>query len=48
MRISLTWWRISLSYSRYYSLEPGDTWFDSPSTESGWRLLRRVDATRHQ
>ncbi|MGA2576781.1 MAG: TonB-dependent receptor [Bryobacteraceae bacterium] len=38
-------WRMSLSYARYYSLEPGDTWFNSPSTESGWRLLRRVDAT---
>ena len=36
---------MSLSYARYYSLEPGDTWFNSPSTESGWRLLRRVDAT---
>jgi hypothetical protein len=40
-----SWWRMSLSYARYYSLEPGDTWFNSPSTESGWRLLRRVDAT---
>jgi hypothetical protein len=40
------WWRISLSYLRYYSLEPGDTWFNSPSTQSGWRLLRRVDATQ--
>ena len=36
---------MSLSYARYYSLEPGDTWFNSPSTQSGWRLLRRVDAT---
>ena len=40
-----TWWHMSLSYARYFSLEPGDTWFDSPSTQSGWRLLRRVDAT---
>jgi hypothetical protein len=40
-----TWWHMSLSYARYYSLEPGDTWFNSPSTQSGWRLLRRVDAT---
>jgi len=39
------WWRASLSYLRYYSLEPGDTWFNLPSTQSGWRLLRRVDAT---
>jgi trimeric autotransporter adhesin len=38
-------WRVSLSYARYYSLEPGDTWFNSPSTEAGWRLQRRVDAT---
>ena len=41
-----SWWRSSLSYLRYYSLEPGDTWFNSPSTESGWRLLRRVDTTQ--
>ncbi len=41
-----SWWRASLSYLRYYSLEPGDTWFNSPSTQSGWRLLRRVDATQ--
>ncbi len=40
-----SWWRVSLSYLRYYSLEPGDTWFNAPSTQSGWRLLRRVDAT---
>lgn len=41
-----SWWRSSLSYLRYYSLEPGDTWFNSPATQSGWRLLRRVDATQ--
>jgi hypothetical protein len=41
-----SWWRSSLSYLRYYSLEPGDTWFNSPSTQSGWRLLRRVDTTQ--
>jgi trimeric autotransporter adhesin len=40
------WWRLSLSYLRYYSLEPGDTWFAQPSTQSGWRLLRRVDTTQ--
>jgi trimeric autotransporter adhesin len=39
-----SWWRSSLSYLRYYSLEPGDTWWGE-STQSGWRLLRRVDAT---
>ncbi len=40
------WWHAGLSYLRYYSLEPGDTWFNSPSTPSGWRLQRRVDATQ--
>jgi hypothetical protein len=40
-----SWWRASLSYLRYYSLEPGDTWWGE-STESGWRLLRRVDTTQ--
>jgi trimeric autotransporter adhesin len=40
------WWRASLSYLRYYSLEPGDTWFNTPSTQAGWRLLRRVDSTQ--
>jgi hypothetical protein len=40
------WWHASLSYLRYYSLEPGDTWFNSPSTPSGWRLQRRVDTTQ--
>jgi len=40
------WWRASLSYLRYYSLEPGDTWFNQPSTQSGWRLQRRVDTTQ--
>ena len=39
------WWHASLSYARYYSLEPGDTWFNTPSTTAGWRLERRVDAT---
>jgi hypothetical protein len=40
------WWRASLSYIRYFSLEPGNTWFTSPSTPDGWRLLRRVDGTQ--
>ena len=40
-----SWWRSSLSYLRYYSLEPGDTWW-GVSTQSGWRLQRRVDATQ--
>ena len=41
-----SWWHSSLSYLRYYSLEPGNTWFNSASTTEGWRLLRRVDATQ--
>lgn len=40
------WWRASLSYIRYFSLEPGNTWFASASTPDGWRLLRRVDGTQ--
>jgi len=40
------WWRASISYLRYFSLEPGNTWFTSLSTPDGWRLLRRVDATQ--
>ena len=40
------WWRASISYLRYFSLEPGNTWFPTPSTPDGWRLLRRVDATQ--
>ncbi len=41
-----SWWRASVSYLRYYSLEPGNTWFDSASTPDGWRLVRRVDTTQ--
>ncbi len=42
-----TWWRASLSYLRYFSLEPGDAWF--PSTIASPQLselLRRVDTTQ--
>jgi trimeric autotransporter adhesin len=41
-----SWWRSSFSYLQYYSLEPGNTWFNSPSTTDGWRLERRVNATQ--
>jgi hypothetical protein len=42
-----TWWRASLSYLRYFSLEPGNTEFpNNISTPDQWRLLRRVDATQ--
>jgi len=41
----MSWWRASGSYARYYSLEPGDSWFTSVSSPSNWRLQRRVDAT---
>ena len=40
-----TWWRGSLGYQRYYSLEPGNTWFPTVSSPSQWRLQRRVDST---
>jgi len=40
------WWRASLSYLRYYSLEPGSTWFATVSSPDQWRLKRRVDATQ--
>ena len=40
------WWHASLSYLRYYSLEPGNTWFATVSSPDQWRLLRRVDATQ--
>ncbi len=40
------WWRASLSYLRYYSLEPGNTEFPTVSSPNQWRLLRRVDTTQ--
>ena len=40
------WWRASISYLRYFSLEPGESWFNSASTPAGWRLQRRVDTTQ--
>jgi hypothetical protein len=39
-------WRASLSYARYFSLEPGNTWFPTISSPDQWRLQRRVDATQ--
>lgn len=42
----LAWWRASASYLRYYSLEPGDTWFPTVSSPDQWRLERRVDSTQ--
>jgi hypothetical protein len=39
-------WRASVSYLRYFSLEPGNTWFPTVSSPDQWRLLRRVDATQ--
>ena len=41
-----SWWRASLSYLRYFSLEPGNTWFPTASSPDQWRLQRRVDATQ--
>lgn len=41
------WWTANISYLKYNSLEPGETWFpDLPSTPEQWRLDRRVDATQ--
>ena len=40
------WWRASLSYLRYYSLEPGNTWFPTVSSPDQWLLERRVDTTQ--
>lgn len=40
------WWRASASYLRYYSLEPGDTFFPTISSPGQWRLERRVDSTQ--
>ncbi len=41
------WWSANISYLRYNSLEPGETWFpDSVSTPAQWRLDRRVDSTQ--
>jgi trimeric autotransporter adhesin len=39
-------WRASISYLRYFSLEPGDTYFGNVSAPSQWRLQRRVDTTQ--
>jgi hypothetical protein len=42
----MTNWRASISYLRYFSLEPGNTWWPTVSSPDQWRLLRRVDATQ--
>ena len=39
-------WRANLSSLRYFSLEPGNTWFATVSSPDQWRLLRNVDATQ--
>ena len=41
-----SWWRASLSYLRYYSLEPGNTWYATAASPDQWRLQRRVDTTQ--
>jgi hypothetical protein len=40
------WWRASLSYLRYFSLEPGNKWFNTVSSPDQWLLQRRVDTTQ--
>ncbi|MBY0373458.1 MAG: carboxypeptidase regulatory-like domain-containing protein, partial [Bryobacteraceae bacterium] len=40
-------WQVNLSYLRYNSLEPGETWFpNTPSSPQQWRLDRKVDSTQ--
>jgi trimeric autotransporter adhesin len=40
-------WRASISYLRYFSLEPGNTEFpNNISSPDQWRLQRRVDTTQ--
>jgi hypothetical protein len=41
-----SWWRASVSYLRYYSLEPGNDWFPGLSSPAGSELARRVDSTQ--
>lgn len=41
-----SWWRASLSYLKYNSLEPGDSWFPTVSSPSQWLLDRKVDSTQ--
>ena len=40
------WWRASLSYLRYFSLEPGNKWFNTVSSPDQWLLNRKVDTTQ--
>jgi trimeric autotransporter adhesin len=39
------WWRATLSYLRYYSIEPGSNYFGGPASPDQWALSRKVDAT---
>ena len=41
-----SWWRASVSYLRYYSLEPGNNWFPGLASPAGTELQRRVDSTQ--
>ncbi|MCS7024785.1 MAG: TonB-dependent receptor [Bryobacteraceae bacterium] len=41
-----TWWRANFSYLHYGSREPGENWFGTLSTPTGWLLYRKVDATQ--
>ncbi|MBL8229635.1 MAG: TonB-dependent receptor [Bryobacterales bacterium] len=40
------WWRANVSYLHYGSREPGENWFGTLSTPTGWLLYRKVDATQ--
>lgn len=39
------WWRATLSYLRYNSVEPGANYFGGPASPDQWALARNVDTT---
>jgi hypothetical protein len=41
-----TWWRVSLSYLRYNSSEPGENPYPTISSPDQWLLDRKVDTTQ--
>ena len=41
-----SWWRVSLSYLRYNSMEPGENPFGNISSPDQWWLRRYVDSTQ--
>lgn len=41
-----SWLRMNASYLHYGSREPGENWFGTLATPTGWLLYRKVDATQ--